>query len=313
MKKIIFSLALVTPLVFTACLKDKGYSDLTNDNSAVPVAEIADISAGFTETSFGLEVTPTVETVEIATIRVGTRSVNDRIFKVTLVKNTTLISDYNAANSTNFIELPANAFTWNPIVTVPAGSNTAVLKITINKAAVSLTSAYGIGFQISAADNGAVISRIADRYLCLFQIKNQYDGCYDVTGYFFHPSVPRAFSFTGANCKHASTVSDVRSEFELADLAGWYFRMDISGTAVSNWAGAGAAPAAPASGFMTSDNPGGAAYAPLTPGTAPWVHTTYNNSYNPATKTLLLHYGYAGGSTGQNGYTRQIYEKWVKQ
>jgi hypothetical protein len=313
MKKIILSLVLVTPLVFTSCLKDKGYRDLANDNSAVPVAEIAELSAGFTESSFALEVNPPSETVDIATIRVGTRSASDRTFTVTLVKNATLIADYNAANFTNFIELPGNSYTWNTTVTVPAGSNTATLKLTLNKASLNLSSQYALGFQISAVDNGAIISQIANKYLCLFQIKNQWDGCYDVTGYFFHPTVPRALNFTGASCKHVATVSDVRSEFELGDLAGWYFRLDVSGTNITNYGSAGATPAPPSAGFMGSDNPGGTAYAPLTPGTAPWIHANYNNSYNPATKTFLLHYGYGAGSTGINGWTRQIYEKWVKQ
>ena len=44
--------------------------------------------------------------------------------------------------------------------------------------------------------------------------------------------------------------------------------------------------------------------------TAPWVHSTYNNTYNPTTKTFWMHYGYNG--TSDAGRNRQIYEKWVR-
>jgi len=64
---------------------------------------------------------------------------------------------------------------------------------------------------------------------------------------------------------------------------------------------------------MTIDNPGNFSYtvSPL-PGQSPYVQSTYNNKYDPATKTFYLHYGCnlsETGITGQNGFSSQIYEK----
>jgi hypothetical protein len=62
---------------------------------------------------------------------------------------------------------------------------------------------------------------------------------------------------------------------------------------------------------MDVPNPAGVTYpVAAPPGTAPWLHSTYNNTYDPATKTFWMHYGYNG--TAQN-WTRTVYEKWVRK
>ena len=98
--------------------------------------------------------------------------------------------------------------------------------------------------------------------------------------------------------------------------ANYYFRFDVApDNKLINWEAVGATPAAPQSGFMTEDNPGGANYstaAPDAPGKAPWLSSAYNNTYNPTTHTFWMHYGYAVGGNGQNTWTRQTYEKWVR-
>jgi hypothetical protein len=95
--------------------------------------------------------------------------------------------------------------------------------------------------------------------------------------------------------------------------SGYYFWFDVSGTnTLTNWDCTPQPP--PHSGFFTADNPGGLAYpGPELPGTAPYVQTTYNNTYNPATKTFWMHYGYGSGATGPTQWSRNIYEKWVRQ
>ena len=132
-------------------------------------------------------------------------------------------------------------------------------------------------------------------------------GSYSVTGYFSHPIQQRV----------TKTIAQISSNIYQAELAGmdgsysFQFSIDASNNLV-NWVAVGSTPMAPASGFMTSDNPGHFIFtATPGPGIPPYIHTTYNNTYNPVTRTFYMHYGYASGSTSQNGYSRQIYEKWV--
>ncbi len=136
-------------------------------------------------------------------------------------------------------------------------------------------------------------------------------GTYTVTGYFFHPTASRAINLT----KTITQVSANTYQVDLGDLGGsgysFQFTLDNSNNLI-NWVAAGNTPPDTQSGFMTADDPGNlypdsAGY----PGTAPWLQSTYNNTYDPATHTLHLHYGYAAGALGQNGFSRQVYEAWV--
>lgn len=134
-------------------------------------------------------------------------------------------------------------------------------------------------------------------------------GFYEAEGYFFHPSLPRAYSYT----KSVIWVEANRYQLNLGDLgaSGYRFLFEVDAeNNLINWEAVDVTPAAPSSGFMTMDNPGGISFtAPIPPGTSPYLHSIYNNRYDPVTKTFYLHYGYAIGSTGETGFTRQVYEK----
>jgi hypothetical protein len=110
----------------------------------------------------------------------------------------------------------------------------------------------------------------------------------------------------------------------LADLYGgndFWFMFDVANdNTLTNWQATHATPgpggSSGSSGFMTLDNPGNTDYStsPVPPGSEPYVKTTYNNTYDPATQTFWMHYGYrAGVLVDQTGYTRQAYEKWVRK
>lgn len=136
-------------------------------------------------------------------------------------------------------------------------------------------------------------------------------GTYNVTGYVFHPTNPRPLGLV----KTITQVGTNTYQVDLADLGGlnysFQFTIDIFNN-ISNWVATGATPAVPQSGFMTADDPGNLfPDGDGNPGTAPWVHSTYNNTYDPFTHTLYLHYGYGVGAINQNGFNRQVYEKLV--
>jgi len=150
--------------------------------------------------------------------------------------------------------------------------------------------------------------------ICMHTFSNaqNLDGSYLVNGYFFHPSASRPI----ATSKTIIQVGPNTYRIDvLGDLVGWGFQFTVdAGNHLTNWVATGVTPPAPASGFMTADNPGGIIYAgPPFPGTSPWMHATYNNTYNPATHTFYMHYGYGTGALDQNGYNRQVYEQYTLQ
>ncbi|MFT3908891.1 MAG: hypothetical protein QM737_05655 [Ferruginibacter sp.] len=138
-----------------------------------------------------------------------------------------------------------------------------------------------------------------------------------VTGYFFNNNTPT--SSRAINMVKAITqVAPNRYEVILGDLTtlDYRFQFDINANnQLVNWVAMGAAATnvpAPASGFMTQDDPGlfflGEDPAP---GYGGWDIFAYNNTYDSATHTIYMHYGYGVGSTNESGYTRQVYEKYV--
>ena len=236
---------------------------------------------------------------------------------VTIAVDTSIVNSYNNANGTSYGYMPSDVYTLTTSISIPANSKEGDGKLAVNIAKfLTYGTEFALGLSITKVSGGpGTIQTDHSRFFIVIQVKNPYDADYTVTGYLFHPSSPRAISTT----KHLTTLGAVTCNAPLGDLggSGYYFNFDVSSTnTLVNWVAQGSAPAAPSSGFFTADNPGGTAYpgaAPLAPGTAPYVQSTYNNTYDPSSSTFWMHYGYGGGSSSQNGWTRQIYEKWVRQ
>jgi hypothetical protein len=152
------------------------------------------------------------------------------------------------------------------------------------------------------------------------QVKNAYDANYTETGYKFHPSATACHPFKSVTVA-IHTVNGTTSNTAVGDLGGSGYSFNFvvaSDGKLTNWTvpvGA-ATPAVPSSGFFTADNPGNVLYASpdnVSPGTAPYLQTTFNNTYDAANKTFYMHYGYGGGSADQTGWSRNFYVKLVRQ
>jgi len=97
-------------------------------------------------------------------------------------------------------------------------------------------------------------------------------GPYKVTGYFFHTVSSRSINLQKTITKIGSNTYQLDYT---GDLQGWGFQFTVDATNhLINWVAIGGTYPAPASGFMTADNPGGFTYSgPPYPGTAPWVQS----------------------------------------
>ncbi len=303
--KLLF-VAIFSTLLLGSCLKSKDQFGFAADKGSI-VSEIFDRSYYGDLKVIALNATPPSETFDLIEVKMYAPRTNKPANDITA----TLVLKNSLVTANGLTILPTNAYTIPSLtVTIPKNGGSFKLPMTLNKALLNLSLVYGIAFELTTVSEG-VISDLAHEITIALIIKNAYHADYTVTGYFFHPSAPRGIS----GVKGMSTVGASRVQAQVGDLGGWNFQMDISGSALSNWSSANGAtpPAPPASGFFSTDNPGSVAYpGPELPGLAPYVQTTYNNSYNPATKTFLFHYGYGGGSTSPNGWTRNIYERWVR-
>lgn len=304
--KTIFKIALIALVgfSFSGCLKDEPITDYS-DTSIKPVILIpnGNFPAVQSVNPIALDFKSTAQTVDLYA-RVSWSKPLDKDITVTFAKDPSIIAAYNTKFGTKYEELPAAAYKLPALsVVIPAGQQEVKVPIELFADKIDLAKSNMIAFRLTDASGQTVASNFRQIVFPVL-VKNVYEGNYNVTGYFFHPSAPRSISAT----KYLSTVSGTRSEGQVGDLGGWGFRFDVAAN-VSNWESAGSTPAAPAAGFMTEDNPAGIG---TYPGPGGFDKTTFPNTYDAASKTFKFHYGYAGGSTGQAGYTRQIYETWKK-
>ena len=214
--------------------------------------------------------------------------------------------------------LPDSTFSWvNKTATVDPTTHIATFTFSLNSSKVDLSQIYALGVSIvSVSNTGVAIPSNTSTKVLLVKIKNLYDANYTVTGYFFHPTAAscRAINMT----KSLTTVSSKTCSAGLADLEksyGYRFQFDTDPITnkLTSWAipSGNGSPAPPASGFMNADNPG--SNNPNYTAATGFISKTYNNTYDPANQIYWMHFGYASGGNGQNTWTRQIYEKWVRQ
>jgi len=237
----------------------------------------------------------------------------------TLAVDAAYLDAYNTANGTSFLLMPAEAYTvsdWD--VSIPAGKRMDSMVVHFDFTKIDLTQSYILPITISQASQPI---EQWNHLMLNIQVKNQFDADYTCTGYVFHPSSPRAVNAT----YHISTAGPVTCTIPFGDLggSGYLFNADVTGssgaTPLANYTVTGGAATPASSGFMTADNPGNTDYttaAPNAPGTSPWLSSTYNNTYDFASKTFRVHVGYvAGGSVPakQTEFTRQLYLKFVRK
>lgn len=308
-------LFLLLTTVLVSCVKKDDMYKKTSDESARK--EVVQITGADDIIQYSRDVKPVNDTFILIDLRryPNTEAELNQPLTVKLQLNPQLIDNYNTANGTAFVELPSNAYTLlDDInnVTFAAGEAIKEVRISVTQSLLDLSQAYALGISLTDAGGGVVNTSLSNAVYNI-GVKNAYEAYYTTTGFVFHPSAPRPLD----DVKYLSTVGSTRCLAPLADLygAGYYFYFDVDGSnALTNWDCTPVAP--PSSGFMTADNPGAVDYsaaAPDAPGTDPWVQSTYNNTYDPSTMTFWMHYGYGGGSTSQTGFTRQFYEKWVRQ
>lgn len=307
----ILSVAFLAGSLLTSCLKDEAVTDYTQIKPIVIVPN-GNWPRSQSITPLAIENSETPYEARVYA-RVSFEDPLSKDVVVTFKEDPQAIADYNTKFGTNYVTLNSDAYTIASLtVTIPAGEREAFLPVLISAGKVNLAQKNMLAFTITDASGESVSSNFAS-YLLPLTIKNNYDANYTVTGYFFHPSAPRAISAD----KAIKTVDLVRSEAQqLGDLGGWLFRFDTDETTgkLSNWEGLGSTFPAPSSGFYTADNPGNIGYpGPEYPGQGEYKFSQYNNSYDAANKTFWMHYGYGGGSTDQNGWTRNVYEKWVRK
>jgi len=319
--KIIRSFTLASLLFFIAgCQKDQDFLSIAKSGST-PAAGFGFSNLDALSIGVDASVTPKLDT----NLQVFIGTTYGSATTVTIAVDTSIVGDYNKANSASFDYMPAAVYTIPASISIPSGAHEGDGKLSVDITKfLTYGTEFALGLSITKVSGGpGAILTDHSRLCVVIQVKNPYDGDYAVTGFLYHPTGPRAIKMT----KTLTTVSAVGSVTDLGDLGGsnYHFQFDVSSSnKLTNWVSSGATPAAPAAGFMAMDNGGNVDYSagvpapPSLPGGATYNVATYNNTYDPANSTFWMHYGYYSGATplpgtGEVTYSRIVYEKWVKK
>jgi hypothetical protein len=287
-KKMIGSLLVFAGLLMTGCLKDKDVDDgrigVKPDRNSKIIEMMGPLSGLVVRT---LEASTSDVTFTAVTVRLAAEQPAQVDVQVTLQVDPAAVTAYNTARGTNYISLPANMYTIPSLtVSIPKGSRTADLTIKAVPNNLAGTP-YALGFSIASVSDPSV--KISGNYKTLVAaigVKNEFEATYKAVGYFAHPTAPRAINTN----KYMSTVGANSSESLLGDLAGTFVVLTVNpDNTVSIAPGTGTA-GTTASVAKINDDP------------------VYNNTYDPATKTFKLKYGYPNP-----GPTRIITETLTRQ
>ncbi|MCF2487039.1 BT_3987 domain-containing protein [Dyadobacter sp. CY347] len=205
---------------------------------------------------------------------------------VTLGVDTAAVTQYNAEQEEAFEAITPDLYTIPASVVIPKGQRRAEVVIKLKPSKFDFAKSYVLPIQIKSASTGVVSGNFGTILLAV-KAKNIYDATYAATGYVYHPTAPRAV----AKDKPMVTVSPTTVSVELGDLGGSGYNANLTIDPKTN--------------KVTITPAAGAAGAPYTqfdtalpsPYTPAWANASKaNNTYDPATKTFYLRYGYMGGN-----------------
>lgn len=301
MKKIKFLTLLLVAIAVTGtgCLKDKGYDNQQygiNDADASPAGVGFTLGVNFFNNT-GLTLTDQPQLVDSAVVTIsllsGKPATTDVVVKVQV--DPALLTDYNAANSTNIIPLDPALYNISTVdVVIPAGKTKGIIEINVpSTTTLDPNETYGLGFRILSVDGGYVIASNERTILLSIAIRNIYDGRYTSNGYVYHPSVPRAIV---DRAKTLSTINATTVVCELGDLGGANYRAYFNVDPITNLVTITPAAGAAGGTYYQFD----AGFPTIAPGplyTPQWARSAEcNNLYDPNTKEFKVRYGYIGGT-----------------
>lgn len=205
---------------------------------------------------------------------------------VTLGVDTSAVSQYNEEQKVKFDVITADLYNIPATVVIQKGQRTAEVVIKLKPEKFDFVKNYVLPIQIKSVSAGEVSGNFGTILLAV-KAKNIYDATYAATGYVYHPTAPRTLSKN----KPVVTVSPTTVKVELGDLGGSGYFADLTINPTTN--------------KVTITPSAGAAGAPYTqfdtalptPYLPAWANASKaNNTYDPATKTFYLRYGYMGAN-----------------
>ena len=280
-------------IVVASCVKkDDFYGKNTTESNRKQVVQL--YGAENDINLFALNVLPVTEDfVMIEVVRYPNSQADaNQPLTIKLVKNSALITDYNTANGTSYIELPLAAYTLSDDIstlTFAPGESIKQVKIHLKKDQLNLSAQYAIGFTITDVGTGAVLNTALKNVLYAIGLKNAYDGVYSVvSGYvqrYTAPGVPSTDNLSGPlgpanpDVELVTTGANTVAFTGPGGPVGLTWSGPMSGVAGIGGLAASIDPVTNLATFSAQESPGGLTLTN-------WAG--HVNKYDPATKTFTI-------------------------
>ena len=204
-----------------------------------------------------------------------------------------LVDSYNANYKSTYSLFPAGSVKLGAgNASITSGNKVSTNdSLVINSLLLNPDSSYLLPVKISSVSGGGieVSPAMAVKYFVI-QVMSPYEGNYTSNGYFYHPTSSRSIDNRAKSLVKAGTFG---VKVELGDLGGSGFNAILTVNPATNAVtitpapGAAGTPYTMFSSGLPATNPGF---------TAQWAgSSSCNNTYDPATKTFKVRYGYLGG------------------
>lgn len=198
MKKISLILIAFTVVLATGCMKDKGFDNQEygikdpSGSSTPGVGFNLKGGAGFIR-PIGLDVSSTPQTIGVENVTIGyyANSNAPKDINVSIALDPSIVDDYNATNGTTIQVLDPSVYTiTSQNLVIGAGKQNVAIDMIVNSTlTLNPSTTYAIAFRIVNVDNGVKIASNMDKNLLIFNIKNKYDGRYEVVFTNVHPTL----------------------------------------------------------------------------------------------------------------------------
>ena len=223
MKRIIKSglILFASVIGLSSCLEDKGYTDIVNGVGAEPIVSIFGGDGGALKTGI-FKIDTLVEVRYL--VNLGSIDPLNKDLALTIGVTQGATDFLKATNSKRVAvgddpldALPTTAYTFvNPVV-IKAGKRDDTLRVRVKlPKTLDFSKEYVIPVGIADASGVKISSNLGFMNIFVGGTPNKFEGAYASTGYFTHPTVPRAID----RAKALKTVDKSTSETEFADLGG---------------------------------------------------------------------------------------------
>lgn len=182
-----FLMVAATAATLTSCLKDKNIDDQVYGMTRYDQGKIVELPAPPNHfIAIGLNLADRDTTFAAVTVGLAADQVAQEDIKVnlTLANSSALITEYNNANGTGFIQLPSSEYALQGTglsVTIPKGQRFGTVNITLNPNDLDPSEAYALGFKIASIEtSGYTISGNFGTVVVGILVKNRFDGVYEM-------------------------------------------------------------------------------------------------------------------------------------